>query len=57
MAYQDVIEYSCIGKTEKYLEAVLINDLLSINENKQTKMKKRENLSFDDRTYFSFTVG
>ena len=49
--------FPTLKETEKYLEAVLINDPLSINENKQTKMKKRENLSFDDRAYFSFTVG
>ena len=48
--------FQTLDETEKYLEAVLLNDPLSINENKQTKMKKRENLSFDDRAYFSFIV-
>ena len=48
--------FSSLKESEEYLEFVLKNDPLSIKENMQTKMKSRESLSFDDRTYISFTV-
>ena len=48
--------FGTLEKSEEYLQYVLEKDPLSINENKQTKMKKSEQLSFDDRSYLSFIV-
>ena len=42
--------------SEDYLAKVLKSDPLAINENKQTKMKSKESISFDDRSYLSFIV-
>lgn len=48
--------FPTLAQSEEYLAHVLKNDPLSINENKQTKMKSPQNLSFDDRSYLCFTV-
>ena len=48
--------FPTLAQSEEYLAQVLKSDPLSINENKQTKMKMGAHLSFDDRCYLSFTV-
>jgi hypothetical protein len=48
--------FQSLEESEEYLRWAMEIDPLSIKENMQTKMKKRENLSFDDRTYLSFIV-
>lgn len=48
--------FSTLKESEKYLDYALKVDPLAIKENMQTKMKSKENLSFDDRAYLSFIV-
>jgi hypothetical protein len=48
--------FKTLSESEKYLKWVLERDPLCICENIQTKMKRKENQSFDDRSYLSFTV-
>ena len=48
--------FPTLSESEKYLAYVLSSDPLSIGENMQTKMKSKENISFDDRAYLSFIV-
>ncbi|MBQ7897226.1 MAG: hypothetical protein IJ323_02260 [Clostridia bacterium] len=48
--------FPTLKESEEYLKKVLENDPLSICDNMQTKMTAKDNLSFDDRTYFSFTA-
>ena len=43
-------------QSEEYLSEVQKSDPLAICENKQTKMKSPQSLSFDDRAYLSFKV-
>lgn len=48
--------FDTLKESEEYLKWVLEIDPLSIKENKQTKMIKKGNISFDDRSYLSFTI-
>ena len=48
--------FPTLAQSEEYLARVLVSDPLAINENKQTKMKSKESISFDDRTYLRFDV-
>lgn len=48
--------FSSLQKTEEYLQSILQTDPLSYLENIQTKMCYKYNLSYDDRTYYSFFV-
>ncbi len=48
--------FPTLDESEKYLEYILKTDPLSIGENMQTKLMVKGNLSFDDRSYLSFTV-
>jgi glycerophosphoryl diester phosphodiesterase len=48
--------FPTLEESESYLEKVLKNDPLSINENIQTKMTVKGNFSFDDRSYLNFIV-
>lgn len=48
--------FPTLRESEDYLAKVLKFDPLAINENKQTKMKSKESISFDDRSYLSFIV-
>ena len=48
--------YPTLSQSEEYLAYVLKADPLSVGENKQTKMKSQDNISFDDRSYLKFTV-
>ena len=48
--------FPTLKESEDHLAFVLEVDPLSINENMQTKMKSRQNLSFDDRSYLRFVV-
>lgn len=48
--------FKTLKESEDYLDYTLRADPLSIKENMQTKMKSKENISFDDRSYLSFIV-
>lgn len=48
--------FSSLAESEAYLQHILQSDPLSYLENMQTKTRAKNNLSFDDRAYFSFFV-
>ena len=48
--------FKTLDESEKYLKEALENDPLCICENMQTKMMRKGSISFDDRSYLSFTV-
>lgn len=48
--------FASLEESEAYLQRIIRDDPLSILENMQTKMIMGDNISFDDRSYFSFVV-
>ena len=48
--------FPTLCESEEHLMKILEADPLSINENMQTKMKRSDCISFDDRSYLSFFV-
>ena len=48
--------FPTLTESEENLQRILATDPLSIGENRETKLKVKGNLSFDDRSYLSFYV-